>query len=157
LTGVFGVRGELKCRPTSLGADAFEAGRSYDVARGDDVRTLRSRSVRRHHEKLLIAFDGIDTPEEAQLIAGCEVRGELGEIELGPDEYLDADLVGLRLIDEAGEDLGRVVVGVAHYPAQDCLIVDPGRALVPMVKAFVRRIDFEARTISTTLPEGLFD
>jgi 16S rRNA processing protein RimM len=157
LAGVFGVRGELKCRPTSFGSDAFEAGRSYEIVRESDVRTLRCRSVRRHHEKLLIAFDGIDSPEEARLVTGYEVRAELDEIELGTDEYLDADLIGLRLVDDAGTDLGRVVVGVAHYPAQDCLIVDPGRALVPMVKAFVLRIDFEARTISTTLPDGLFD
>jgi 16S rRNA processing protein RimM len=156
LTGVFGVRGELKFRP-SLGEAAIEAGRSYEIARGDDVRSVRCRSVRRHHDKLLLAFDGIETPEAARLIAGFDLRAEAGEIELGPDEYLDADLVGLRLIDERGDDLGRTVVGVAHYPAQDCLIVDPGRALVPLVKAFVRRIDLRAGTISTTLPEGLFD
>jgi 16S rRNA processing protein RimM len=157
LSGVFGVRGEFKFRPTPLGAEAFEAGRTYDIVRGDDVRTLRCRSVRRHHEKLLVAFDGIDTPEQARPIAGCDVRADVAELELGPDEYLDADLVGLRLIDANGGDLGRVVVGVAHYPAQDCLIVDPGRALVPMVKAFLTRIDLETRTISTTLPEGLLD
>ncbi len=73
---------------------------------------------------------------------------------LGPDEYLDADLIGLRLLDEKGTELARVV-GVEHYPAQDCLVVEPGRALVPLVKAFIKRIDVDDGVIVTELPEGL--
>jgi 16S rRNA processing protein RimM len=156
LTGVFGIRGELKCRALA-GDAAFEAGRSYEVAAGGETRRLRCRSVRRHHDRLVVAFEGFDTPEAAKALAGAEVRGEPGDIELGPDEYLDADLVGLRLIDESGAELGRTVVGIAHYPAQDCLIVDPGRALVPLVKAFVKKIDVAGGTIATSLPDGLFD
>jgi 16S rRNA processing protein RimM len=156
LTGVFGIRGELKCREIA-GSNAFSVGRSYDVAAGGEIRRLRCRSVRRHHDRLLVAFDGFETPEAAKSIAGADVRGEPGDVELGPDEYLDADLVGLRLIDERGAELGRTVVGVAHYPAQDCLIVDPGRALVPLVKAFVQKIDLAAGTIATNLPDGLFE
>jgi 16S rRNA processing protein RimM len=157
LTGVFGIRGELKCRPLA-GDEAFEAGRWYDVAAaGGEPRRLRCRSVRRHHDRLLVAFDGFESPEAAKVLAGADVRGEAGDIVLGPGEYLDADLVGLRLIDENGAELGRTVVGVAHYPAQDCLIVDPGRALVPLVKAFIRDIDLTAGTIATSLPDGLFD
>jgi len=153
LSGVFGVRGELKCRPTEAGSHAFEPGRSYRVGSEPNARELRCRSVRKHHEKLLLAFEGIDTPEAARLLASAELYAQ-GEIELGPDEYLDADLIGLRLLDESGRELGRVA-GVEHYPAQDCLVIEPGRALVPLVKAFVRAIDLQAGTIVSSLPEGL--
>lgn len=157
LTGVFGVRGELKCRATPTGAAAFAAGRTLLVGDGAAAQTLRCRSARRHHEKLLVAFDGIDTPEAARALSGCDVRAELAAAPLGPNEYLDTDLIGLRLLDESGRDLGRVVAAVTHYPAQDCLVVEPGGNLVPLVKAFVRGIDLEARTIALSLPDGLLD
>jgi 16S rRNA processing protein RimM len=135
----------------------FEPGLSFTLGEGAAARTLRCRSVRRHHEKLLLAFEGIDTPEAARELAGRNVHAELEDAPLGPNEYLDADLVGLRLLDEGGRDLGRVVVAVQHYPAADCLVVDPGGSLVPLVKAFVRNIDLDAGTIATALPEGLLD
>ncbi len=154
LTGVFGVRGELKCRPTPPDGEAFAVGRSFALGAADGARQLRCRSVRRHHEKLLVAFEGIDSPEAARELAGAELFAERADVELGPDEYFDADLIGLRLLDEAGRELGRVS-GVQHFPAQDCLVVGSAGALVPLVKAFVRRVDLAAGTIVTTLPEGL--
>jgi 16S rRNA processing protein RimM len=154
LVGVFGLHGELRCRAGSFGEEALGAGRSYALAPEGDARRLCCVGVRRHHDRLLLAFEGVTTPETARELIGAELFAERDEVELGRDEYFDADLIGLRLLDEAGNERGRVV-GVEHYPAQDCLVVEPGRALVPLVKAFVRAIDLEARTIVMALPEGL--
>ncbi len=154
LTGVFGVRGELKCRPN--GGDALSLGAVYALGAEDGARELRCSALRRHHAKAVIAFDGIVTPEAARALVGRELYAERGNVELGPGEYLDADLIGLALVDEAGHALGRVV-GVEHYPAQDCLVVGPRKQLVPLVKAFVRTIDPAAGTIVTSLPEGLLE
>jgi 16S rRNA processing protein RimM len=156
LTGVFGIRGELKCKPTTAGQDAFAPGRSFAYRSPTAKGTLQCTSARRHHERLLLRFDGIDDPERARGYVGAELFAERDDVPLGPDEFLDADLVGLRLIDESGRELARVIA-VEHYPAQDCLVVEPGNALVPLVKAFVRRIDLGAGTILTTLPQGLLE
>ncbi|MFY9781078.1 MAG: ribosome maturation factor RimM [Candidatus Baltobacteraceae bacterium] len=154
LVGIFGVHGELRCRPGSFGDGALATGRSYALAPQGEARRLRCAGVRRHHDRLLLSFDGVSTPEAARELVGGELFAERDDVELGRDEYFDADLIGLRLLDEAGKELGRVV-GVEHYPAQDCLVVEPGRALVPLVKSFVRAIDLEARTVVMALPEGL--
>jgi 16S rRNA processing protein RimM len=156
LTGVFGIRGELKCRAVPAHADALVAGASFALGNAPDARTVRCSGVRRHHERLLVAFDGITTPEDARTIAGSELFADIADAELGRDEYLDADLVGLRLIDPQGREIARVV-GVQHFPAQDCLVVDPGGALVPLVKAFVRNVDVAGGTIAVDLPEGLIE
>ena len=157
LVGVFGIRGEIKCRTTSAGADvAFAAGRSFALVLGGVERTVRCRGARRHHERLLLRLEGIETPEAARGLVGGELFSEPQNLPLESNEYLDADLIGLRLIDEAGRELARVI-GVEHYPAQDCLVVEPGRALVPLVRAFVGRIDLAAGTILTTLPAGLLE
>ena len=157
LAGVFGIRGELKCKPATFGDAVLAAGRTYftsaDPAVGSAVELA---TVRRHHERSIVTVAGIETPEAAQALVGMELFLERDEIELDAGEYFDADLVGLRLIDGAGRACG-TVVRVEHFPAQDCLVIAPGNALVPLVRAFAPKIDLTARTIAMTLPRGLLD
>jgi len=150
------VRGELKCAPTSLGEDAIVAGREYARDAAGTGERLRCTKARRHHARLVVEFEGVTTVERAQQLIGTELFTERENVELAPGEYYDGDLIGLRLLDEAGRELGSVV-GVEHFPAQDCLVVGPGKALVPLVKAFVRDIDLDARTIVMSLPAGLLE
>lgn len=157
LTGVFGIRGELKCRPAPSGADAFVTGAvllAGSADAGGEPRQLRCSGVRRHHERLLVAFEGITTPEAARALVGVELSVPRDDVPLGADEYYDVDLIGMRLVDDDERELGRVSA-VRHFPAQDCLVIEPGGGLVPLVKAFVRAVDVAARTIRTSLPEGL--
>ncbi|GAC1301983.1 MAG: ribosome maturation factor RimM [Vulcanimicrobiaceae bacterium] len=156
LTSAFGIRGEIKLVPTPYAAASIVAGRSYRLQSGAAERLVRCTATRKHNDKLLVTFAGYATPETVRELGGCEVFAEASEIALGPGEYLDADLIGLRLVDADGEDLG-TVVAVQHFPAQDCLVVGERRALVPLIKAFVGTIDLDRRTIATTLPEGLLD
>ncbi|MGH7729541.1 MAG: ribosome maturation factor RimM, partial [Vulcanimicrobiaceae bacterium] len=89
-------------------------------------------------------------------LVGARIEAARDGLALAPDEYFDDDLLGLRLLDERGAELGRVVA-VEHYPAQDCLVVEPGRTLVPLAKAFVRELDVQAGTIVMSLPAGLLE
>ncbi|GAC1523065.1 MAG: ribosome maturation factor RimM [Vulcanimicrobiaceae bacterium] len=146
----------MKCVPTASGEHAFASGTTFAIGNAADAREVRCTGARRHHEKLLVAFADIATPEAARAFVGAELYGEAGAIVLAPGEYLDADLVGMRLVDLEGRELA-TVVGVQHFPAQDCLIVGERRALVPMVKAFIRRIDAVARSIEVDLPLGLIE
>jgi 16S rRNA processing protein RimM len=154
LVGVFGIRGELKCRAEAGHEDALSPGREYALGSAPDAPRLHCTSLRRHHKRQLIAFAEIVTPEEARDYVGRELYAHSLAAPLAPNEYPVADLIGLQLLDEAGRKLGEVV-GIEHFPAQDCLQIGPGRALVPFVAAFVRAIDLEARTIVMALPEGL--
>jgi 16S rRNA processing protein RimM len=156
LVGVFGIKGELKCVPSSLGEDMIVAGRDFASSAEGESERLRCTSARKHRERLVVAFEGISTVERARALVGCELFSEPDEIKLGPDEYFDRDLVGLRLLDESGRELGKVT-GVEHLPAQDCLVIGPSGALVPLVRAFAPEVDLAAGTIVMSLPEGLLE
>jgi 16S rRNA processing protein RimM len=156
LVGVFGVKGELKCVPNSLGESAIAAGREFAFRPDGEGERLQCTSARKHHERLVVAFEGISTVERARELVGRELYSEANEIELGPGEYLDRDLIGLRLLDENGHELG-TVVEVQHLPAQDCLVIGPSRALVPLVRAFSPAVDLAAGTIVMSLPAGLLE
>jgi len=149
------VRGELKCVPTSAGATALGAGRSYALDR-EGSRWIRCEALRQHQNRSLVSLAGVTTPEAAREFVGRELFAERAQIELAEDEYLDEDLIGLRLRDVAGNELG-AVVGVEHLPAQDCLIVGTKRSLVPLITEFVRTIDLARGEIVVELPAGLLE
>jgi len=156
LVGVFGIKGELKCAPNSLGESAIAAGREFAFQADGEGERLRCSSARKHHERLVVGFENISTVERARELVGRELYSEADEIELGPGEYLDRDLIGLRLLDESGRELG-AVVDVQHLPAQDCLVIGASRALVPLVRAFSPAVDLAAGTIVMSLPAGLLE
>jgi 16S rRNA processing protein RimM len=157
VTGVFGLRGELKIAPSRIGEDALAAGIDVRAMLADGTsRALRVRALRLHQGRPLLAFEGIDDANAAQALAGATLFVDRAIVAMGEGEYFDDDLVGCALVDVAGTVLGEVVA-VEHYPAQDVLLVGPRRAMVPLVRAFVRGVDVGARRITVDLPAGLLD
>ena len=63
----------------------------------------------------------------------------------GPDSYYVRDLIGLEVIEQGGERLGRVIE-VEPGVANDVLELDTG-LFVPLVDACVRAVDVEAERI----------
>jgi 16S rRNA processing protein RimM len=154
VAGLFGVKGELKCDPSSAGRTLFSAGQRLR-ARGREVdEHVQLSSVREHKGRLLVRFAGADSLDAAKRFAGSTLYAESDRIALAPGEYLDRDLAGCVLYDERGAEIG-MVDRVEHYPASDMLVV--GGKLVPMVAAFVKSIDLGTRRIVVELPEGLLE
>lgn len=153
----FGVHGELACFPTRVGEDALRAGMTVHAEdAGGAPHTLEIVTLRRHHGRALVAFAGIADVDAARAFSNATLYIARGEAVLHDGEFLDDDLVGLRVIDPAGRALG-TVGAVQHFPAQDCLVVEPGGAFVPMVRAFIRAVDVQGGTVTVDVPEGLLD
>jgi len=75
-----------------------------------------------------------------------------------PEEFFDRQLVGLRVLDHAGVDVG-VVTEVLHLPAQEVLQVDTatGERLIPFVKALVPDVDLAAGSVRLADVPGLLE
>jgi 16S rRNA processing protein RimM len=154
ITGVFGLRGEVKIDPTAAGRTVFQLGAQLQCSDGERERRLTIGALRQHQGRPLVQFDGVADAASAGKLVGCELFAPREAFVLESGEYLDEDLIGCRLLDEQDRDLG-LVSAVEHYPAQDILVV--GKHRVPLVRAFVRGIDLAARQISVSLPAGLLD
>lgn len=104
----------------------------------------------------VIALEGIGDREAAEALRGAVVVIEAGELpELEQDNYYIHDLIGCRVQDVGGDDLGEVVA-VVHGP-QDQLEVerDGRRSLVPMARALMKEVDVQGRRIVVDVPPGL--
>ncbi len=153
IAGLFGIRGELKCDPTTSGRSLFSAGESFDARLASGSETpVTLRSVREHQDRLLITIDGVDDATAAERFVKSTFYADRSRIELDEGEWLDRDLAGCYLVDPDGTVLGKVQ-RVEHYPSSDMLIVN-GR-MVPMVAAFIRSVDISTKRIVAELPPGL--
>jgi 16S rRNA processing protein RimM len=114
-----------------------------------------------HKNRIVLKFAGIDSISDAAPFAGWQVAILREERALlAEDAVYVADLVGCRLIDEAGGavDLGPVLdVERGAGGALDMLVLKSGQEelLIPFAKAYMVSLDLEARVLRMRLPAGL--
>ncbi len=154
-----GIRGEVTIQVHTDAPDArFVPGTVLHTPAGQ----LTVRSVRDHNGTLLIGFEQILDRNAAEALRGTLLEADIDpaqEHEREDDAWYDHELVGLRVIDPAGADLGSVTA-VEHLPAQDLLEIarpDGVRRLVPFVAAIVPTVDLEAGHVVVDAPPGLLD
>lgn len=123
-------------------------------------RTLTVESARWHSSRLLVHF--VELPDRT---AVEKARGTVLVVDVDPaelpedeDEFYDRQLIGLRVVSAAGDELGEVT-DVVHLPAQDLLAVSTatGERLVPFVEQIVTDVDLAAGTCTLADVRGLMD
>jgi 16S rRNA processing protein RimM len=155
IAGLFGIRGELKCDPTSSGRAVFSAGVQLRCERNDGGEVVTIASVREHKGRLLITLEEADDATSAERFVGATFFAPRDTLDVEPGEFLDVDLVGCAVVGPDRRAYG-AVERIEHYPSSDMLVVN-GRFL-PMVRAFIKNIDLSKKEIVVDdLPEGLLD
>ena len=123
-----------------------------------DGRTLTVVSSRKHRDRVMVRFEGIDSREAAETLRGALFIDAADVRDLDDDEYWPDDLVGCAVFDLEGNNLGTVdsvIEGRAHDLFQ--VSTEHGERLVPVVKEIVRDIDTSSRLIVIDPPQGLLD
>lgn len=156
-----GVRGELTVEVrTDSPERRFVPGSSLST----DPATagpLVIDDARWHSGRLLLTFAGIRDRTAAETLRNVKLVVEVPDDETpdDPDEFYDHQLIGLAVLDAAGETLG-TVAEVLYLPSQELLAVrttDEREVLVPFVTELVPEVDVAAGHVRVTPPPGLFD
>jgi 16S rRNA processing protein RimM len=141
-------------------AERWTGVRTLQVDRGTEVEHYEVEGARAYRDRLVLKLRGVDDAGGAAALKGCRVLAPSEEVpELPEGVYYSARLVGLRVRDEAGTDLG-CVADVIETAGNDLLVVeqkDGHQWLVPMVKALVVEILDETGELVVRLPDGLLD
>jgi 16S rRNA processing protein RimM len=153
-----GVSGETSLEPLRGFFGELSPGSSVLWSRGGEVRNLTIVSTRRHAERLLIRFEGVDDLEAARALTG----GDLGLSQAPPapaDFYYSHEIAGWRCEDGSGRPIG-VATGVEETPGGALLRLETPEGkevLVPFVRPIVIRIERGEGRIVLDLPEGLLE
>lgn len=124
-----------------------------------DLRPVEVESQRPHGRFLLVKFRGVDDPEAAKSLLDASLfvdREEMPPLEDG--EYYHADVLGSRVVDVEGRDLGRVV-DVFATGAHDVWVIDSGGRewMLPVLESSVLAMDLEGGEVRVEVPVGLWD
>lgn len=154
-----GLRGELKLAPIAPPWQPNAGETLRLVNRYGQANMATIESVRTQNEIVLVKFKEIPDRDAADRYAGGAVEVEESElVELPADEYYVKDIIGMSVISETGERLGRIT-RVFETPANDVyeIDVDGEKKLIPAVAEFVRNVDVERKQITVRTIPGLLD
>jgi 16S rRNA processing protein RimM len=131
-------------------------------ARPDTLREATVESNWLHQGRVVLKFSQVDSIAEAESLRGFEVVIPREErMPLDGDAVYISDLLGLRVIDvsrNGSEDAGEItdVEPEGAGPAMLVIRTPAGEELlIPFVRAYLRKIDFEAKRMEMELPLGL--
>ena len=157
-----GNRGEVIVNAeTDFPEERFREGAQLMTRRKDGTAaTLEVATMRMHQGRPVILFTGVASMNDAELLAGQELRiAEVaGEAELLDDgEYYHRDLIGCAVVTESGESIGEVIAIEGDRSATR-LVVRSRRSevLIPLADA-ICTVDVEGKRITVRPPEGLLE
>ena len=142
----YAVRGWIKLQTFTEYLDSLLDYPVWRLGKDGRWRDYRVLDGKIHGQYLMAGLEGVEDRTAAEALMGLDVpvlREEMPEAD--EDEYYWDDLIGLDVVNLAGEVLGRVE-GLLETGANDVLQVRDGETerLLPFVDAVVKEVDLEA-------------
>jgi 16S rRNA processing protein RimM len=158
ITRPHGITGEVKVQTSPEYLQALLGVRRIYL--NDSPQATLVESLRLHQNAALLKLAGVTTRSDAEALRGTRVAIKVRELpKLAPGEYYSHDLVGLRVVDETGRELGEVAEVLATG-SNDVYVVKSAEGkelLLPAIESVIRKIDLEAQQMSVVIPAGLSD
>lgn len=157
----YGNRGEVIVKPESdFPQERFRpATRLLVKTRDGRIRPLIIETVRFQKARPVVGFSGVETINDADALAGAELKVPESEITALPDRaFYQHDLVGCEVATRDGDMVGRVTAVEGPF-GQNRLVVDrEGReVLIPLIDTICVAVDTISRRIVIDPPEGLLE
>ena len=155
-----GLRGQVVVNlETDFPEARFQTGAELFTERGGRIESLRVTAVRFQNERPIVAIDGVSTIDQAEGLAGAELRVPVQWLApLPPDTFYRHDLIGCRVETAAGDPVG-LVHDVEGTVAMSRLIIDGrrGEVQVPLANEICTIIDIRTKRIVIEPPAGLLE
>ena len=138
VVGVFGVKGWVKIRSDTEPRENILHYSPWYLRQQDGWVSHRVNASQQQSKGLIVQFEGITDRDIAARFVGCDIavpREQLPAPAKG--EYYWTDLIGLRVRNQQGEDLG-TVTSLLETGANDVLVVRDGEQehLIPYITGY---------------------
>lgn len=148
VVGLFGVRGWVKVYSYTRPPEALLGYGTWQLEVRGEWQTRAVAEGRRQGRGLVARLAGFEDRDAAATLVGAVIAVSASQLPARAEgEYYWAELEGLRVVNLAGQELGRVS-HLFETGANDVLVVRGERErLIPFGKRIVRDVDLEAGTI----------
>jgi 16S rRNA processing protein RimM len=155
-----GNRGGVIVNPeTDFAERRFSVGQVLLVGPEARAQARRIREVRFHQGRPIISLEGIDTMNDAEALAGAELRmpvAALGPLPAGT--YYRHDLVGCEVRDTHDAVVGRVTAVEGPLERSHLVVARKGgEVMIPLVDEICVHVDIGRRRIVVNPPDGLLE
>ena len=155
-----GLRGHVVVNPeTDFAEERFAEGATLWTRsdRGDEQLVIGESRV--HGARPVIRFEGFDRIEDAERLAGLELRVTEASLQpLADGAYYQHQLIGCVVETAGGERIGEVA-RVDGGAAGSLLAIDGrnGEILIPFARDICTSVDVAAKRITVEPPDGLLE
>ena len=146
-----GLQGEVKVQAW---ADSAEDLLPYTrfVAAGEELKVAKSRVQKGF---LYLRFEDKNTIEDVIPLKGKVLHMYREDLILPEGVHLLSDIIGSRVVDEEGNDIG-VVEDILERPAANVYVIrGDWEILVPSVPEFIKNVDTDEKIVTVRLIEGM--
>ncbi len=155
-----GNRGEVIVNSeTDFPEDRFHDGAQLMTRWKDGTpATLEVVAMRMHQGRPIVRFKGYESINDAERLAGLELRVGGEETEPLPDgEYYHRDLIGCTVVTDSGETIGQVTAVQGERAVSRLVVTSPRNEIMIPLAEEICTVDLEARRITVRPPEGLLE
>ena len=158
IVNTFGIKGFVKVNPFVDDISRFDDLKKVYIKKQKVLKELEVEEVKYHKNMVLVKFKGIHKVEEAETLRNSylEVDRE-NAIDLQEGEYFIADLLGLEVITDEGNTLGKLE-DIFNTGSNDIYVVKDElgkQILLPAISEVIKEIDIDGKKILVHLLEGL--
>ena len=152
IVNTHGVRGEIKVQPWCDSAELFCKIKTLYL----DGAPIKPITCRVHKGNVLLTLPEVTDLTAAEALKNKVLSAKRADIPLPEGRYLNAELLGLTVLDAAsGEKLG-IIKDVLLYPANNVLVIRGEKEyMVPAVPSVIAATDLDAGTMTIHLMKGM--
>ena len=160
ITSTHGVRGEVKVYPTTDDPRRFRRLKEVVLDTGREKLNLEIEGVKFFKQFVILKFKGLDNINDIEKYRQKSLYvTRKNAVRLQRDEYFIADLIGLKVQDEDGTELGTVkdVIETGANDVYEVEMEDGRSLLMPAIKHCILNVDVENGMMQVHVLEGLLD
>lgn len=158
ITSTHGVRGEVKVYPTTDDPRRFRRLKEVVLDTGREKINLEIEGVKFFKQFVILKFKGLDNINDIEKYRQKSLYvTRKNAVRLQRDEYFIADLIGLKVQDEDGTELGTVkdVIETGANDVYEVEMADGRSLLLPAIKQCILNVDVENGMMQVHVLEGL--
>jgi 16S rRNA processing protein RimM len=131
ISGVYGVKGWVKVHSDTDPRDGITGYNPWYIQQAGhgkaEWREIRVENGRRQAKTVIAKLEGVDDREAAMLLTGAKIAITPDQLRaLDEDEFYWRDLIGLRVVNQEGIELG-IVQRLMETGANDVLVISAGQ------------------------------
>ena len=158
IVNTFGIKGMVKVKPFTDNIERFSNLEKIYIKNKSGQTEYKIQEVKYHKNMLLVKFEGIENPEQADLLRNSYlIVDRETEEPLEAGRYYIVDMIGLDVFTDDNEYLGKLE-DIYNTGSNDIYVVknELGKqVLLPAIEDVIKNIDMDNKKVIVHLIPGL--